>query len=172
MWFLLNIIPSTWYVYFVHGVVVAGISLIVMGTVMKYIPTTTMYSKLPKLIGYIVLMFGIYFEGGYTTEMSWRLKVDNVQKQLNEANKKSKQTTIKLQKKLNAQTILIKKKAKDNANNIKKNADKIDVDCKLSDTAIELHNRASNGEVSGTTKRDDGKLSKPTTSTREDFKVK
>jgi len=163
MWFLLNLIPDVWYKLFVHGVVVLGLGLTILSTILRW--------KLYQIIGILILIIGVFFEGSYTTEMMWRAKVEEVQKKLDEANKKSKQVTIKLQKKLNAQTQLIKQKAKDNANLIKQNANKIDAECKLSDTVVELHNRASDNEVSGTSKRNVGKLPKSSNST-EDYKIK
>ena len=67
---------------------------------------------------------------------------------------------------------IIKQKAKDNANAIKKHADTIDVDCKLTGTAIELHNTAAGeSNISGTSKGTNGELPKSTTSTK-DIKVK
>jgi len=163
MWFILHFIPDAWYKLFVHGVVVLGLGLTILSTILRW--------RLYQIIGILVLIAGVFFEGSYTTEMMWRAKVEEVQKKLDIANKKSKQVTIKLQKKLNAQTQLIKKKAKDNANLIKQNANKIDADCKLSDTVVKLHNRASDNEVSGTSKGNDGKLPKSPTSS-EDFKIK
>ena len=163
MWFILHFIPDAWYKLFVHGVVVLGLGLTILSTILRW--------RLYQIIGILVLIAGVFFEGSYTTEMMWRAKVEEVQKKLDIANKKSKQVTIKLQKKLNAQTHLIKQKAKDNANLIKQNANKIDADCKLTDTVVELHNRASDNEVSRTTKRNVGKLPKSSTSA-EDFKIK
>ena len=104
--------------------------------------------------------------------MVWRARVEEVQKKLDDANKKSQQVTARLQSKINAQSQLIKQKAKDNANAIKKHAEKIDADCKLNDVAIKLHNRASDNEVSGTTEGNVGELSKPTAGPIEDFQIK
>jgi len=166
MWFLLNLIPDVWYKLFVHGVVVLGLGLTIISTIFRW--------KLYQIIGILVLIAGVFFEGSYTTEMMWRAKVEEVQKKLDEANAKSKKETVKLQKKINAQTQIIKQKAKDNAKLIKENASKIDADCKLNDTAIELHNAAaSQGKVSGTTKGVTRELPKqPSNLTREDFKIK
>lgn len=164
MWFILHFIPDGWYKLFVHGVCGFGLVLTILATILRW--------RIYQIIGILVLMAGIFFEGGYATEMMWRAKVEEVQKKLDEANKKSQQVTAKLTKKLNAQTQLIKQKAKDNAKAIKQHAEKIDTDCKLNGVVVELHNRASNNEVSGTTEGNVGELSKPSTGTIEDFQVK
>lgn len=166
MWFILNFIPDAWYKLFVHSVVFIGLGLTVLSTILRW--------KLYQIIGVVILIIGVFFEGSYTTEMMWRAKVAEVQKKLDEANVKSKKETIKLQKKINAQSQLIKQKAKDNANLIKQNASKIDADCKLNDTVIELHNAAaSQAKVSGATKGITGELPKqPSKLSREDFKIK
>jgi hypothetical protein len=164
MWFILHFIPDAWYKLFVHGVCGLGLGLTILATILRW--------RIYQIIGILVLMTGIFFEGGYATEMMWRAKVEEVQKKLDIANKKSQQVTAKLQKKLNAQTQLIKQKAKDNANAIKKHAEKIDADCKLNDIAIKLHNRASDNEVSGTSEGNAGELPKPAASYIEDFQIK
>lgn len=164
MWFILNFIPDGWYKLFVHGVCGFGLVLTILATILRW--------RIYQIIGILVLMAGIFFEGGYATEMMWRAKVEEVQKKLDEANKKSEQVTAKLTKKLNAQTQLIKKKAKDNAIAIKKHAEKIDTDCNLNGIVVELHNRASNNEVSGTTEGNVGELPKPSTGFIEDFQIK
>ena len=164
MWFILHFIPDAWYKLFVHGVCGLGLFLVIISTILRW--------RIYQIIGILVLMAGIFFEGGYATEMMWRAKVEEVQKKLDEANKKSQQVTARLQSKINAQTQLIKQKAKDNANAIKKHAEKIDADCKLNDVAIKLHNRASDNEVSGTTEGNVGELSKPTAGPIEDFQIK
>lgn len=164
MWFILNFIPDGWYKLFVHGVCGLGLVLTILATILRW--------RIYQIIGILVLMAGIFFEGGYATEMMWRAKVEEVQKKLDIANKKSEQVSAKLQKKIDAQTQLIKKKAKDNAIAIKKHAEKIDADCKLDGIAIKLHNRASDNEISGTTEGNVGELSKPTTSFTEDFQIK
>jgi hypothetical protein len=75
MWFILHFIPDGWYKLFVHGVVVLGLGLTILSTIFRW--------KLYQIIGILVLMAGIFFEGGYATEMMWRAKVQEVQKKLN-----------------------------------------------------------------------------------------
>lgn len=166
MWFIINFIPDAWYKLFVHSVFFIGLSLTIISTILRL--------KLYQIIGVVILIIGVFFEGSYATEMMWRAKVAEVQKKLDEANVKSKKENIKLQKKINAQSQLIKQKAKDNANLIKQNASKIDTDCKLNDTVIELHNAAaSQSKVSGASKGVTRELPKqPSKLSGEDFKIK
>lgn len=172
MW-ILHFIPDSWLYKAVIAVMGIGLTGFLAGFFLAFIPGIKFWGGLIKYISLVILVAGVYFFGSYSTEMSWRAKVAEVQKKLDEANIKSKHETAKLQKKLNAQTLLIKQKAKDNANLIRKNASKIDADCKLNATAIELHNiSASHGQVSGTSKGVDGELPKPANVSGEDFKVK
>jgi hypothetical protein len=171
MW-ILHFIPDSWLYQAVIAIMGIGLTGFIGGFFLSFIPGIKFWGGVIKYISLAILVVGVYFFGSYSTEMTWRARAEAMQKKLDQASAKSKQKTALLQKKLNAQTLIIKQKAKDNANAIKKNADKIDADCKLTDTAIQLHNNAaSDSEVSGTSKGTNGELPKSSTS-NTDIKVK
>ena len=171
MW-ILHFIPDSWLYQAVIAVMGIGLTGFIGGSILSFIPGNKFWGEVIKYTSLIVFCAGVYFFGSYSTEMTWRARAEELQKKLDNASVKSKQKTALLQKKLNAQTLIIKQKAKDNANAIKKHAEKIDADCKLTDTVIQLHNAAaSDGEVSRTSKGTDGELPKSSTSTT-DIKVK
>ena len=76
MWFILHFIPDAWYKLFVHGVCGLGLFLVIISTILRW--------RIYQIIGILVLMAGIFFEGGYATEMMWRAKVEEVQKKISE----------------------------------------------------------------------------------------
>jgi hypothetical protein len=171
MW-ILHFIPDSWLYQAVIAIIAGGLVGFLGGFIIALVPGFKLSGTVIKYTSLAVFCAGVYFFGSYSTEMTWRARAEAMQKKLDEASAKSKQKTALLQKKLNTQTLIIKQKAKDNANAIKKYADKIDANCKLTDTVIQLHNAAaSNSEVSGTSKGTNGELPKSTTSSTDD-KVK
>ena len=141
MWFL-NFIPDSWYQIFIHGVVIVGLVLYVIGAIGKKIPFISQYGILVKIIGSILFVAGIFFEGGYGVEMSWRAKVAEMQAKVAIAEEQSKQANTQIANKVQERTIFIKEKVAEDAKEIEQNRDAIDSECKLSDTAWMLYNRA------------------------------
>ena len=95
MW-MLAFIPDSWLHLAIHGTVLLGISLIAAGFVVKLLILSDAYSAALKLAGVAVLLAGVFFEGGYGVEMSWRAKVEEVQAKVEEAKKASDDANTKL----------------------------------------------------------------------------
>jgi len=150
MWFL-SLIPDAWLHLFVHGVVILGIVLSVIGTIGKSISFIAEYGFIVKAIGSLLLLVGIFFEGGYGVEMMWRAKAEEMQKQIDVAEQKSKDANVKLSQALKDKTIIIKEKVIENAKQIESNRTVINSECKLSDTAWMLYNSSIKNEISGST---------------------
>lgn len=152
MWFL-SLIPDAWLHWFVHGVVILGIVLSVIGTIGKSISFIAEYGFIVKAIGSLLLLVGIFFEGGYGVEMMWRAKAEEMQKQIDVAEQKSKDANVKLSQALKDKTIIIKEKVIQNAKQIESNRTVINSECKLSDTAWMLYNGSIKNEMAGSTAR-------------------
>ena len=110
------------------------------------------YGTAAKLVGNILFVVGVFFEGGYGVEMSWRAKVDAMQAKIQEAEKKSDEFNEKLDKAIKDKKVIIVQKVVENAKEIEKNRTIIDSECKLNDTAWLLYNRAVEPKVSKSTK--------------------
>ena len=89
MWFL-SFIPDAWLHWFVHGVVLLGIVLSVVGTIGKSISFIAEYGFIVKALGSILLLVGIFFEGGYGVEMMYRNKIADMQAKIKVAEQQSK----------------------------------------------------------------------------------
>jgi hypothetical protein len=150
MWYL-SLIPDNWLHWFIHGVVLLGILLNVVGTIGTKIPFISQYGFIVKLIGGLLLISGVFFEGGYGVEMSWRARAEEMQKQIDVAEQKSKDANVKLSQALKEKTVIIKEKVIQNAKQIESNRTVINSECKLSDTAWMLYNSSIKNEISGST---------------------
>ena len=105
--FIFTILPEL----FVHLIFGLGIFLTIVGFFLSFIPFISAY-KLPiKIIGFIVLVFGIYLEGGLANNKEWELKVKEVEAQVAKAEAESANLNTQLQAALSDKKQVIKEKA-------------------------------------------------------------
>ena len=147
MWFL-SFIPDWILQWAIHGLVIVGLVLTFVGSLIRFIPVIQPYAMVGKQIGIVLLIVGVFFEGGYATEMSWRAKVNELQAKIKEAEIKSVQANEKLANQVSKNKELIKEKVNQNAKDIEAKREAINAECKLSDDAWMLYNRAIEPKIS------------------------
>ena len=139
MW-LLHFLPDSFLIYVINGICVAGAVSTVLGFFLGWIPFVGRW-KLPlQLLGIALLVAGVYFKGGYSTEMEWRARVAEVEAKVKVAEAKAKQANIVVQEKIVTKVVKIKEKAEVAKENIRRNKEKINAECKLSDEAVSAYN--------------------------------
>jgi len=112
MW-LLHFLPDAFILFIVYLVLAAGAGLTLASYLIKWIPGISAY-KLPMRIGGIFLLIcGVYFYGGYSTEMQWRARVEEMQAKVASAEAQSKETNIKIVNKVVTKTEIIKTRGED-----------------------------------------------------------
>lgn len=151
MWFL-SFIPDGMLKVVVHGMVFTGLFLTFGGSFIKDFPIISPYVRIARQIGIVLFVIGVFFEGGYATEMSYRARIAEMQAKIKEAEIKSAQVNEELTIELNKTRSEIKDKVKQNGKEIQAQRQKIDAECRLSDTAWLLYNRSIETKLStGTT---------------------
>jgi L-lactate permease len=112
MW-LLHFLPDSFILFIVYLVLTAGGILTALSYLIKWIPGISTY-KLPMRIGGIVLLIcGVYFYGGYSTEMIWRARVEEMEQKVAAAEQQSKKENTKIVTKLVTKTQVIKTRGED-----------------------------------------------------------
>ena len=142
MWFL-SFIPDAWLRLFVHGVVFLGLVLTLGGAVLNQIPFIKNYSRLLGLLGLPILCAGIFFEGGYGVEMSYRARIADMQKQIAAAEAKSDEANKNLSLALVTRKAEIDASQKVIKDQLTKYASQIDAQCVVNPKAVELINKAA-----------------------------
>jgi hypothetical protein len=150
MWFL-NFIPDLWLRWFVHGVVALGLIMYVIGY-FKSFPIIGSYADIARQLGTLTLLAGIWFEGGYGVEMSYRAKIAEMQKEIDSAKEQAKEVNDKIESKVVEKVKIIKEQTNEINRDIETNRDNINAVCKLSDDAWVLYNRATKNALAGSTK--------------------
>lgn len=147
MWFL-SFIPDWILQWAIHGVVILGVLLTFIGSLAKLIPGIKPYAMIGRQLGIVLLVVGVYFEGGYGVEMSYRARIAEMQAKIKEAEVQSAKLNEKLTVEVSKNKELIKEKVNKNAKDIEAKREAINAECKLSDDAWVLYNRAVEPKIS------------------------
>jgi low affinity Fe/Cu permease len=151
MWqlsWILSLIPEWILVTLIHGTVIVGLVLTFCGGLLKFIPVINPYAVIAKQIGIVLLVIGVFFEGGLAVEQSYRARIAEMQAKIKEAEIQSVKLNEKLTVEVSKNKELIKEKVNKNAKDIEAKREAINAECKLSDDAWVLYNRAIEPKVS------------------------
>jgi hypothetical protein len=147
MWFL-SFIPDWILQWAIHGLVILGLVLTFIGSLVRFIPVIQPYALVGRQLGIVLLVIGVFFEGGYATEMSYRARISEMQAKIKEAEIQSAKANEKLAAEVSKNKELIKEKVNRNAKDIEAKRESINAECKLSDDAWVLYNRAIEPKIS------------------------
>ena len=147
MWFL-SFIPDWILQWAIHGLVILGLVLTFIGSLVRFVPIIQPYALVGRQLGIVLLVIGVFFEGGYATEMSYRARIAEMQAKIKEAEIKSAKANEKLAAEVSKNKELIKEKVNKNAKDIEAKREAINAECKLSDDAWVLYNRAIEPKIS------------------------
>lgn len=147
MW-ILHFLPDSFLALVVHIILLLGIAGILLGFYLKNIIGILRYHIPIKILSILLIIFGVYFEGSYTTEMSWREKVVEVEAKVKEAEAKSQQVNVVIQEKIVEKIKVIKQRVVVNHDVIRTHREVIDAECKIPDIAFKIYNTSiENGVV-------------------------
>lgn len=104
MW-LLHLLPDSLLEFIVNAVLILGIvltllSFFVLNRILRLIPGLASYHTAIQVISVIILAAGLYFKGGYVTEMMWREEVKKVQEELDKAKNKAAEVVVQVEEKV------------------------------------------------------------------------
>ena len=143
MW-LLHFLPDSFIQFIVHTILVAGvIGCIVSFFALKYVPFIAGYKKLAQIISVVLLVSGIYFEGGYSTEMQWRERVREMEAKVAKAEAESKDANTKLEKKSAEKVKVIQGKQIVVKQYIDREVAKYNDKCEIPKAFVEAHNQSA-----------------------------
>jgi uncharacterized coiled-coil protein SlyX len=142
MW-ILSFLPDWFLQLVIHGMVIIGLILTFGGNLLKMFPPLATYSVMAKQVGIVVLVIGIYFEGGLANESKWQSRVKELEAKVAVSEEKSKTANAEIaghykqqQSAAKQQQILLQER-------IVKVREQIDAECKVPPEAIKLLNEAA-----------------------------
>ena len=156
MW-MLSFIPDSFITLIVHIIFGIGVVGFLIGSFASKFPFIGAYGNIIKIVAGILLIAGLYFEGGIGVENEWRSKVAEMQEKIDAAQKESTKVNVKIQERVVERVKIIKERADETNREIEAKRDAINAECKLSDDAWVLYNRATQNAISGSAGKSDGK---------------
>lgn len=114
MW-LLHFLPDGFLAFIVNAILVLGVvstilTFFVINRLLRWFPPLSKYVTVAQIVSLIVLASGLYFKGGYSTEMQWRERVREMEAKVAEAEAESKSANAALEKKSAEKVQVIKGK--------------------------------------------------------------
>jgi hypothetical protein len=135
--------------WFFHLIFAAGIVGTIIGFVLGFIPIIKKYGIAIKVISLIVLLFGVYLEGGLADYREWELKAAELEKRAKDAEIKAAQKNVEIQEKVVEKINTVYKKGDDIIKYIdrevvkKEEVVKFVENCPIPKDIIEQHNAAA-----------------------------
>ena len=137
MW-IIDFLP-TWIFY---ATLVLGIVGIGLSYFLGAIPIINNY-KLPlQIVSIFTAVISVWYIGGNTVEEKWLARVKELELKVAEAEVKSGKVNTVIQEKVVTKIKVVKEKVEVVKREIQIQKEIINADCKLSDTAIDLYNKA------------------------------
>ena len=112
MW-LLHLLPDAFIECIVNTILIAGALTTVAGFFVRFVPFVNQYRIPVQIAGILLLTTGVYFRGGYSTEMAWRERVREAEARVAAAEQRSAETNTEIITKLVTQTKVIHKQGQD-----------------------------------------------------------
>jgi hypothetical protein len=112
MW-ILHLLPDAAIAWIVNLILLAGAVVTVAGFFVRFIPFVNQYRVPVQIAGILLLTTGVYFEGGYTTEMTWRERVREVEAKLQVAQKQSAEVNTEIVTRVVTQTKIVRERGDD-----------------------------------------------------------
>ena len=144
MW-ILTILPDA----AIHIIFGLGILGTIAGFVLGFIPFVKTYKLAIQIISLLVLVLGVYLEGGLADYKEWELRVKEMEAKVVQAEAKSANTNVEIQEKIVEKTKVIREKGRDIIQYVDKEVIKKEEvikyieNCPVPKDIIDLHNQAA-----------------------------
>lgn len=133
----------------IHTIFGLGILGTLAGFVLRFIPFIKTYRLAIQVISLIVLVLGVYLEGGLADYKEWELRVKEMEAKVAQAEAKSANTNVEIQEKVVEKTKVIREKGREIIKYIDKEVIKKEEvikyveNCPVPKEIIDLHNQAA-----------------------------
>ncbi len=132
MW-LLHLLPDWLLMFVVYAALGLGVVLTTAGWVMK--------NMLAQIAGVILLVAGVYWYGGYTTEMIWREQVAALEEKVKESEARAPEITKEIVTKYKDKIMIVNRGVEVIKKEIEEKKVYINEGCALSPAAVEAYNK-------------------------------
>ena len=144
MW-ILSFLPN----WIFHAILATGIITVIASTFFGFIPFIRTYTTPAKIIGYILVAFGLFLEGGLADNAVWEARVREMEEKVAKAEVESAKENIKIVEKIVRKTEYITRRGNDIVTYVDREIVKYDTKfapggiCEIPQEFIKAHNDAA-----------------------------
>lgn len=126
-----------------HLITLVGFLALIAAQFLKFIPLISQYRLPIQVSGILVLVFGIYMEGGISTQEKWEARVKEVEAKVAEAEAKSAKENTKIIEKVNTKVEIVRVRGDEINKYVDRELTKYDDQCKIPKEFVKAHNDAA-----------------------------
>lgn len=143
MFWILNFFPSL----LVHLVLIAGILLFLASSFLGMIPFVKQYRLLGQILGFILAIIGVFYEGGLSYKEGMDKEVAELKVKLAKAETESAEKNTQLQALLDRDTTVIREKGQTIIKYLQTDGRRYDSQCVIPQDIVNAHNQAATLDV-------------------------
>jgi len=144
LWFI-QLIPTSWLEFAAFMILIVGAVMFFAGHIFKYTPFVKQYNFPLRVIGFILLLAGAYFNGGLGVEMEYRARIEEMQKRVELAEEESRKANSQIERVIEQQTVVVKEDTAETLAEIERLKAEINANCELTPEMIILYNKGMEG---------------------------
>ena len=144
LWFI-QLIPTSWLEFAALMILIVGAVMFFAGHIFKYTPFVKQYNFPLRIIGFILLLAGAYFNGGLGVEMEYRARIEEMKARIEVFEQKSAEENRKIEENIVTETRVIKQDTDATLAEIARLKEQINANCELTPDMIELYNKGISG---------------------------
>lgn len=143
MW-IINVLPE----WAIHAVFSLGVIGVLASFLLSFIPLISKYKLPMQIISLVILVLGVYLEGGLADHKEWQLKARELEVKVAEAETRAAQKNVEVQEKVVTQVQVVKQKGQDIIKYVdrevvkKEEVIKFVEKCPIPQDLIDAHNKA------------------------------
>ena len=144
LWFI-QLIPTSWLEFAALMILIVGAVMFFAGHIFKYTPFVKQYNFPLRVIGFILLLAGAYFNGGLGVEMEYRARIEEMKARIEVFEQKSAEENVRIEKEIQTETTIVKEDTAETLAELERLREQINANCELTPDMIELYNKGMSG---------------------------
>jgi len=149
MW-ILQFLPDSFILYVVYSAIALGAVGLLASYIIKVIPFLNIYRIPIQILSILLLTAGVYWYGGYSTEMWCRGETARLQEEIRKSEERAPVITKEVVTKYKDKILIVKRGVEVVKKEIEIKREIINEGCKLNPTAVEMYNKGVTGSVEET----------------------
>ena len=147
MW-LLHFLPDSFLAFVVDAVLIAGVlatllTCFLLKYLIRFVPVLAPHVRIAQIISVVLLLSGVYFKGGYSSEMAWRERVREMEAKVAAAEKQSAEANAKIDARGKEKIKIIREKGVIIKQYVDREVTKYDNQCVIPSAVVKAHNAAA-----------------------------